>query len=690
MAKYQTSFGQAYPLGSTYDGKGVNFALFSAHAQKVELCLFDESGAVELERYEINEQDNNIWHIYLHNAMPGIVYGWRVYGLYEPLKGYRFNPNKLLIDPYGKQLVGTLIWNKAIFGYDWDSPDGDLSFSELDSAPYVPKSVVVDENYDWSKEKRPSYSMSESIIYETHLRGATRLNPFLDDGSRGTFAAFGEASTINYLKHLGVTAVEFLPIHAFFGNRHKRGFVIDNYWGYENFSYFAPEQSYMSTGGINEIKDMVKKLHNHGLEVILDVVYNHTGEGNQMGPTLCYRGIDNLSYYVLDEKNPRFYVDTTGCGASLNLQNRDCLRMVMDSMRYWVREMHIDGFRFDLAPTLCRHGGEFKQSSGFLYAVTQDEVLQNVKMIAEPWDVGKGGYQLGAFPINWSEWNDKYRDNVRRIWKGDNGQIAEFASRLTGSSEIFNHYNRGMSSSINFITAHDGFTLYDLVSYQQKHNSANGENNHDGSDSNWSWNSGAEGETTNPIIMRNRKDRMRAMLATLFLSFGTPMLNFGDELGRTQMGNNNPYCQDNAISWLSWEGLSAWQKKMITFTHKLIKLRKDLKIFSRRQFFTGKKDESGFVDLAWYTENGREFTSSDWQNANRHCLSYLVHHDGHFLLAIFNAHHQAVEWRLPNLAKDMNWHLMLDTSERMDKNINLRSSEKITVPSWSVVVITID
>ena len=331
--------------------------------------------------------------------------------------------------------------------------------------------------------------------------------------------------------------------------------MIDNYWGYENFSYFAPEQSYMSTGGINEIKDMVKKLHNHGLEVILDVVYNHTGEGNQMGPTLCYRGIDNLSYYVLDEKNPRFYVDTTGCGASLNLQNRDCLRMVMDSMRYWVREMHIDGFRFDLAPTLCRHGGEFKQSSGFLYAVTQDEVLQNVKMIAEPWDVGKGGYQLGAFPINWSEWNDKYRDNVRRIWKGDNGQIAEFASRLTGSSEIFNHYNRGMSSSINFITAHDGFTLYDLVSYQQKHNSANGENNHDGSDSNWSWNSGAEGETTNPIIMRNRKDRMRAMLATLFLSFGTPMLNFGDELGRTQMGNNNPYCQDNAISWLSWEGL---------------------------------------------------------------------------------------------------------------------------------------
>ena len=689
MAKYPTSFGKPYPLGSNYDGGGVNFALFSAHAQKVELCLFDESGANELERYEITEQDNNVWHIYLKDAAPGLVYGWRVYGQYNPQKGYRFNPNKLLIDPYAKQLIGTLIWNRAIFGYDWDSPDKDLSFSELDSAPYVPKSVVFDENYDWSNENRPHYHMSESIIYETHLRGATRLNPFLEDGKRGTFAAFKEASTINYLKHLGITAVEFLPIHAFFGNRRKRGFVIDNYWGYENFSYFAPEQSYLATGNINEIKDTIKELHSHGLEVILDVVYNHTGEGNQMGPTLCYRGIDNQTYYVLDEKNPRYYKDTTGCGASFNLQNRDCLRLVMDSLRYWVKEMHVDGFRFDLAPTLCRQAGEFKQSCGFLYAVSQDEVLQNVKMIAEPWDVGYGGYQLGAFPINWSEWNDKYRDNIRRVWKGDSGQIAEFASRLTGSSEVFNHYNRSISSSINFITAHDGFTLYDLVSYQQKHNSANGERNRDGNDSNWSWNSGAEGDTSNPIIMRNRKDRMRAMLATLLFSFGTPMINFGDELARTQMGNNNSYCQDNAINWLSWEGLAPWQRKMVDYTRNLIKLRKQFTAFQRHSFFTGQKDASGYKDLGWYTEKGKEFSSSEWQDSNRHCLSYLVHENDEFLFVIFNAHHQPVDWILPKLPSQMKWQILFDSSERLDKSTPLSSGAELIVPSWSVIAIKI-
>ena len=690
MAKYQTSFGYSSPLGSTYDGQGVNFALFSAHAQKVELCLFDESGAEELERYEITEQDNNVWHIYLKGAKAGLVYGWRVYGLYDPLKGYRFNPNKLLIDPYGKQLRGTLIWNRAIFAYDWDSSDGDLSFSELDSAPYVPKTVVVDNDYNWEGENRPHYDMADTIIYETHLRGSTRLNPFLDDGMRGTFAAFSQASTINYLKHLGVTSVEFLPIHAFFGNRRKRGFVIDNYWGYESLSFFAPEPSYLASGDIKEVKDTIKKLHSRGLEVFLDVVYNHTIEGNHMGPTLSWRGIDNQSYYILDEENPRFYKDTTGCGASLNLQNRDCLRMVMDSLRYWVRDMHIDGFRFDLAPTLCRRGGEFKQSSGFLYTVTQDELLQNTKMIAEPWDVGEGGYQLGAFPINWGEWNDRYRDNIRRIWKGDEGQIADFASRLTGSSEVFNHYNRGINSSINFITAHDGFTLYDLVSYQQKHNSANGEQNHDGSDSNWSWNSGAEGDTTNPIIMRNRKDRMKAMLATLMLSFGTPMLTFGDELARTQMGNNNPYCQDNAINWLSWEGLSPWQHKMFAFTRKVIKLRKELGIFNRHKFFSGYRDEEGYEDIAWYTQSGKEFTDSDWQDAKRHCLSYLVRHNNEFVFAIFNAYHQSTKWILPDLPKKMKWHLLLDTSERLDKEVVLGSSKSVDIPSWSVVVIKID
>ena len=604
MVKYKAYTKAPYPLGSTYDGKGVNFALFSAHATKVELCIFNESGSEELARYTIEESTNNIWHIYLEGAKPGLVYGYRVYGLYKPQDGYRFNPNKLLIDPYGKKLTGVLIWNKAIFGYDLDSPEKDLSYSTLDSAPYVPKSVVVDDNdYDWSDDVKPDYAMSESIIYEAHLRGSTKLNPFLPDSKRGPFSGFSDDSTVNYLKHLGITAVEFLPIHAFFGKRHKRGYIIDNYWGYESFSFFAPEQSYLASGDINEIKDTIKKLHRHGIEVLLDVVYNHTGEGNHLGPTLCYRGIDNLSYYILNPDNKRTYHDTTGCGASLNMQNPNVIRMVMDSLRYWVEKMHVDGFRFDLATTLCRRNNEFKQTSGFLYAVAQDEILQKVKLIAEPWDVGYGGYQLGAFLTGWSEWNDKYRDNVRRFWKGDQYQIAEIASRLTGSSEIFNHDNRSINSSINFITAHDGFTLYDLVSYNYKHNSANGENNHDGTDSNWSWNSGEEGKSTNPIVLRNRNKRLRAMMATLMLSFGTPMITFGDEFGRSQMGNNNPYCQDNAITWIAWEGLSVKQRSLISYTRKLIRLRKKLKIFNRNRFFTGKEvDENGNKDLAWFTE----------------------------------------------------------------------------------------
>lgn len=689
MADLKSYSGRAYPLGASYDGKGVNFALFSAHAEKVELCIFNESGSEEKARYAITESSNNIWHIYLEGAKPGMVYGYRVYGPYNPAKGYRFNPNKLLIDPYGKKLVGTLIWNKAIFGYDVDSPDKDLSFSELDSAPYVPKSVVVDDTYDWGEDKAPDYTMAESIIYETHLRGATKLNPFLPDSKRGTFAGFSDDSTVNYLKHLGITAVEFLPVHAFFGNRHKRGYIIDNYWGYESFSFFAPEQSYLSCGDINEIKDTVKKLHAHGMEVILDVVYNHTGEGNQLGPTLCYRGIDNLSYYVLNPENPRLYYDSTGCGASFNLQNPNVLRLVTDSLRYWVKEMHVDGFRFDLAVTLCRMNNEFRQDSGFLYAIAQDEVLQKVKMIAEPWDIGFGGYQVGAFLPGWSEWNDKYRDNIRRFWKGDTYQIAEIASRLTGSSEIFNHNNRAISSGINFVTAHDGFTLNDLVSFNVKHNLANGENNRDGTDSNWSWNSGAEGESSNPVIVKNRIDRAKAMMATLMLSFGTPMMVFGDEFLRSQMGNNNPYCQDNAITWITWEGISAEQKKLISFVRKIIRLRKKLKIFNRTQFFTGKViDAKGHKDLAWYTEKGKEFSGEDWHDGSRHCLSYLVKNGKSFVFAIFNGGPQPVEWILPPLGDKLVWEKLLDSSDIFATE-NLASGKKIKVPAWSVLLFEI-
>ena len=690
MVQYKTRLGKPYPLGSSFDGNGVNFALFSANAVKVELCVFNDSGSEEIERYTMDGKTNSIWHIYLENAKPGLVYGYRVYGPYDPQRGKRFNPNKLLIDPYAKKLIGKLIWHKAIFGYDIDSPDKDMSFSKLDSAPYVPKSVVVDNNYNWQGDVLLQYPPSASIIYEAHLRGSTKLNPFLPDTKRGTFAGFGDDSTVNYLKHLGITAVEFLPIHAFFGNRHKRGYIIDNYWGYESFSFFAPEQSYLSSGNIDEIRDTIKTLHSHGIEVILDVVYNHTGEGNHLGPTLCYRGIDNLSYYILNPDDKRMYHDTTGCGASLNLQNPNVVRLVMDSLRYWVEEMHVDGFRFDLATTLCRRNNEFKQTSGFLYAIAQDEVLQKVKLIAEPWDVGYGGYQLGAFLPGWSEWNDKYRDNIRRFWKGDQFQIAEMATRLTGSSEIFNHNNRSISSSINFITAHDGFTLNDLVSYNGKHNHANGENNRDGTDSNWSWNSGEEGESSNSLVLKNRQNRSKAMLATLMLSFGTPMIVYGDEFGRSQMGNNNPYCQDNAITWIAWEGISSKQKQLISFTRKLIRLRKRLKIFNRDKFFTGLiVDAKGNKDLAWYTEKGEEFKSADWHDSNRHSLSYLVKDDTGFIMAIFNANHKEQEWKLPALNDFDNWNLLLETTGQISKDIELGSAKTIKVPAWSVLLIEI-
>ncbi len=690
MSQFKSSSGKSYPLGSLYDGAGVNFALFSAHAAKVELCIFNESGSEEIERYEINKSENNIWHIYLEGAKAGLVYGYRVYGIYNPQEGYRFNPHKLLIDPYGKKLVGTLIWNKAIFGYDIDSPDKDLSFSDLDSAPYVPKSVVIDDNdYNWEGDRQPEYPLSQSIIYEAHLRGATKLNPFLPDSKRGTFAGFADDSTINYLKHLGITAIEFLPIHAFFGNRHKRGYIIDNYWGYESFSFFAPEQSYLATDNINEIRDMIKKMHAHGMEIILDVVYNHTGEGNHLGPTLCYRGIDNLSYYILNPDNKRLYHDTTGCGASFNLENPNVVRLVMDSLRYWVEKMHVDGFRFDLATTLCRRNNEFKQTSGFLYAATQDETLRKVKLIAEPWDVGFGGYQLGAFPTGWAEWNDKYRDNIRRFWKGDSYQIAEMASRLTGSSEIFNHVGRGISSSINFITAHDGFTLRDVVSYNHKHNQANGEGNRDGTDSNWSWNSGAEGESDNAVVLKNRLDRTKGMLATLMLSFGTPMIVFGDEFSRSQIGNNNPYCQDNAITWITWEGISAEQKKLISYTRKLIRLRKKLKIFDRHSFFTGHVvDAFGNKDLSWYTEKGKEFTDADWHDGNRHCLSSLLKNDKGFLLAIFNGGSQPVDWILPTVNGTKTKEVIFDSSETQE-HIMISGNNPLLVPAWSVMLVEI-
>ncbi len=691
MPSYKAQPGLAYPLGATYDGKGVNFALFSAHAEKVELCLFDASGAEELERFTITENDNSIWHIYIPGLVPGQVYGYRVYGPYKPLEGHRFNPNKLLIDPYGRKLIGKLIWHKAIFGYDVDSPDKDLSFSELDSAPYVPKSVVVGNTFDWGddNEIRPHYKMDETIIYETHLRGFTKLHPQISDAKRGTFAGFADKSVTSYLKWLGVTAVEFLPIHAFFGNRHKKGYIKDNYWGYESFTFFAPEQSYMASDEIDEFKKMVKALHQKGIEVILDVVYNHTGEGNQLGPTFCYRGIDNASYYTLNSENKRYYYDSTGCGASFNVQNSYVLSLVMDSLRYWIEEMHVDGFRFDLAPTLCRQNKEFRIHCGFLYATGQDPLTRRVKMIAEPWDIGFGGYQVGAFPPGWGQWNDKYRDTVRRFWKGDQGQVAELASRLAGSSDVFNHMNRDIWSSINFVTAHDGFSLKDLVSYNAKHNFSNGENNRDGTDSNWSWNSGAEGESHNPTIKENRLQRLKAMTATLLMSFGTPMMLAGDEFAHTQFGNNNPYCQDNVLTWIAWDAISKGNKELIKFVRRTIALRKKLKIFNRRHFFTGEVVNKGYKDLTWYNEQGKEFTSDDWHDVNRKSISYCVYTGSRFVFAIFNANYNTQNWVLPPIDNKYHWSLLLDSSSKFKENTKLAAGEVIAVPAWSVLVFEI-
>lgn len=688
MSSFKIQPGTPYPLGSHYDGRGVNFALFSAHATKVELCLFNQNGTEEVSRIAVTVNDNNVWHVYVGGLKPGQIYGYRVYGPYKPEEGHRFNPNKLLFDPYGKKLSGKLIWHKAIFGYNPDSPDKDLSFNELDSAPYVPKSVVVEDRFDWEDDIRPAYGFNESVLYETHVRGYTKLHPQVPDRHRGTFLGLCAPAVVSYLKNLGITAVELLPVHAFFGNRHKKGYIVDNYWGYESFTFFAPEQSYLSRDDIREFKDMVKTLHRNNIEVILDVVFNHTGEGNQLGPTLCYRGIDNESYYILNPENRRYYFDTTGCGATFNVQHPNVLTLVMDSLRYWVREMHVDGFRFDLATTVSRHNLAFSQQSGFLYSTLQDPLMKQSKLIAEPWDVGYGGYQVGGFPPGWAEWNDKFRDVVRRFWKGDLGQTPELASRIAGSSDVFNYNNRDIWASVNFITAHDGFTLRDLVSYNGKHNNSNGEENRDGSDSNWSWNSGAEGESDNKTVTSNRYARGRALMATLLLSFGTPMMLAGDEFAHTQFGNNNPYCQDNVLTWIAWEAITDENRSFARFVKKLVQLRKKLRIFERRHFFTGcPVSRSGVKDITWYTEKGCEFAEADWHDANRKSLSYCVYGGSRYVMCIFNADFNELSWKLPDIDNTMTWNLLLDSSSKFT---GVPASDKtIRVPGWSVLVFEI-
>ncbi len=670
--------GEPYPLGATWDGKGVNIALFSEHAEQVELCLFDKSGQRELRRVRLPEYTNEVWHAYLPDIRPGQLYGYRVYGPYEPERGHRFNHHKLLLDPYAKAFDGTLEWNDTHFGYVVGDEKQDLSFDTRNNARWMPKCKVVDTAFTWGEDRPPRSEWHSSIIYEMHVRGFTIRHPELSDEVRGTFAGLAAPQIIEYLSSLGITAVELLPIHAFVDERVLSDKGLRNYWGYNPIAFFAPEPRYLSSGALGEFKTMVQLLHDAGIEVILDVVYNHTAEGNQMGPTLSFRGIDNVSYYRLVSGDERHYVDFTGTGNALNLHHPRVLQLVMDSLRYWVEEMHVDGFRFDLAVTVARERTAFDRQSGFLDAVRQDPVLSRVKLIAEPWDVGEGGYQLGSFPPGWAEWNDRYRDVVRRFWKGDTGLLGEFASRMTGSSDIFDRKGRRTWASINFVTAHDGFTLHDLVSYNDKHNEANLEDNRDGSDANHSWNCGVEGPTDDAAINRLRQQQKRNLLATLLLSQGIPMLVAGDEFGRSQNGNNNAYCQDNEISWIHWEKIGPAESELLEFVRDLIELRRKHVVFHRNRFFHGRLiPGTELCDITWLRRDGAQLDNEDWHASEQRFLSFLLcgeagnYHltalgepqpDDTFLVAL-NADPESLAYTLPPLAGEAAWQLLLDTSQ---------------------------
>ena len=687
MKTFKQTSGNPYPLGATYDGKGVNFALFSANAEKVTLCLFDVNGRKETQRIDLQDNDGGIWHVYLEGVKPGQLYGYRVDGPYDPMHGKRFNANKLLIDPYAKKLTGELIWHKALFGYDIDSSEQDLSFSTLDSAPYVPKCEVIEDTFDWEGDVRPHIPFEKTLIYELHTKGYTALFPKVTDEYKGKFDALSSIEIKTYLKWLGVTAVELMPVHAFFG--HMPGKERVNFWGYETLSYFALENSYLTDTGIDSFKNMVKAFHQNGQEVILDVVYNHTIEGNQFGPTLCYRGIDNESYYVLDKVNKRFYFDSTGCGASFNVDNANVLMLVMDSLRYFVQKMHVDGFRFDLATTLGREKMEFNYNNAFFKTVQQDDVLKDVKVIVEPWDIGQNGYQIGAFMPRVAEWNDRFRDVVRRFWRGDARQVGELASRVAGSSDIFGYYNRNLWTSINFITAHDGFCLRDLVSFADKHNSANGENNQDGTSENWSSNNGMEGLEVSPRTRQKRLRRAQNLMATLLLSFGTPMIAAGDEFFKTQFGNNNPYGQDNVINYIAWDAIEPEGYEFARFVRTLIKLRQSLPCFERKYYFKGQKVHgTPYKDLAWYNEKGVEFTAADWQDSLRQSVAYMVFDGKDLLYVILNASEKNMRWQLPVCKKMKYWHLLLDTSHTLE-NIKLDSSKIIDIPAETIVAVKI-
>ncbi|MHA7972016.1 glycogen debranching protein GlgX [Rhizobium sp. CAU 1783] len=648
-------------LGAHHDGEGTNFALFSAHAERVELCLFDESGKTEVARVELPEFTNEVWHGYLPDVKPGTLYGYRVHGPYDPANGHRFNPNKLLLDPYAREIVGDIPWSNAHFGYDIDSVEKDLSFSKLDSAAAMPKCRVIDPRESREYDGNPSVAWADAIVYETHVKGFTQLNPAIPENLRGTFEGLGHKAAVDYIKYLGITSVELLPIHAFPDDSHLLDKGLRNYWGYNTIGFFAPAGRYYGPNGLKGFRDMVRAFHDAGIEVILDVVYNHTAEGNELGPTLSFKGIDNFSYYRTLPDNHRYYINDTGTGNTVNTSHPRVLQMVMDSLRYWAQEMHVDGFRFDLGTILGREPEGFDQRGGFFDAVTQDPVLSRVKLIGEPWDIGPGGYQVGGFPPGWAEWNDKYRDSAREYWLNGDNCAPDFAARLLGSGDIYDQRGRRPWASVNFVTAHDGFTLNDLVSYDQKHNEANGEDNNDGHNGNRSHNYGTEGPTDDEGINSLRERQKRNFLATLFFSHGTPMLLAGDEFGRSQMGNNNGYCQDSEISWLHWENLPAGCDALREFTKRLIELRKQQPLLRRANWRDG-------MVIDWYNVDGGAQLPEHWLDGNPLALKLLRDdlegRDGIWpeLLLLFNPVDADIGFNLPKTGGG-DWQLELTTSD---------------------------
>ncbi|MEO1792217.1 MAG: glycogen debranching protein GlgX [Cyanobacteria bacterium J06629_19] len=704
--------GTANDLGATWDGQGTNFAIFSENATRVELCLFDENG--EETRHKLNGVYNFVWHGYFPTVKPGQRYGFRVHGPFDPENGHRFNPNKLLIDPYALAIAGNVTPGQAIFGYTWHTEEEDLGCNIEDSADAMPKCIVVDPTFDWKGDESPNTPWSATIIYEMHVKGFTMQHPKVPKTLRGTYTGLAHPAAIKHLKSLGITAVELMPTHHFHATpSYLTNKGLSNYWGYDSLNYFAPFSGYSASGmdgqQVKEFKTMVRSLHTAGIEVILDVVYNHTGEGNHMGPTLCFRGIDNAAYYRLVKDNERYYMDYTGCGNSLRMSHPQVLKLIMDSLRYWVQEMHVDGFRFDLASALARELFEVGTLATFFDIIHQDPVLSKVKLIAEPWDVGDGGYQVGKFPLLWSEWNGKYRDTVRDFWRGENSTLGEFALRLTGSSDLYEHTGRRPHASINFITAHDGFTMRDLVSYNDKHNDANGEDNRDGESHNRSWNCGAEGETDDPEILQLRIQQQRNFLATLMLSQGVPMLLAGDEMGRSQRGNNNTYCHDDELGWMSWEH-SKEEKDLLRYTQKLVKLVKEHPVFRRRDWFYGREIHgSGIRDIGWFNVDGNPM-HDEWTAGYVKTLTVFLNGeeiatlnkqgeqvmDDSFLL-MFNAHYETLEFTLPKRFlnsentdwSERRWRLLIDTKSEgfVKRTKNYKKKDKVTVAPRSLVVL---